>query len=93
MNPNLFLTLTVSLNKKVRFSSEGSGDLEGKVGYSWDFGDGVASTEMCMAAYESELREPPHPRSIAMLEVRAAFWGQQSGYRWAEAFDVVRERW
>jgi LmbE family N-acetylglucosaminyl deacetylase len=46
-----------------------------------------------MRAYRSELRVSPHPRSITGLETRAAYWGQHAGYEYAEAFEVIRERW
>jgi len=43
-----------------------------------------------MAAYESELRDPPHPRSLDALRVRAAYWGQRVGVAYAEPFEVIR---
>lgn len=46
-----------------------------------------------MAPYASELRPEPHPRSLEQLRSIAAFWGGQAGYRYAEPFMVVRERW
>lgn len=46
-----------------------------------------------MAAYESELRPYPHPRSLAALRDIAAFWGGHAGFRYAEPFMVVRDRW
>ncbi len=40
--------------------------------------------------YRDELRESPHPRSLAMLVARAAYWGSVSGYAYAEAFQLLR---
>jgi LmbE family N-acetylglucosaminyl deacetylase len=46
-----------------------------------------------LAAYQSEMRPWPHPRSEAALRDRARYWGSVSGLRAAEPFVVVRERW
>ena len=43
-----------------------------------------------MACYTSELRPAPHPRSLAALRSRAAYWGQIIGRAYAEAFVVAR---
>ena len=44
------------------------------------------------AAYESEVRPWPHPRSLRALEARARHSGR-SGQGAAEAFRFARERW
>ena len=44
-----------------------------------------------MQCYVSELREPPHPRSLAGIETLARWRGQQMGRGAAEAFHLVRE--
>jgi len=44
-----------------------------------------------MEAYSGEMREPPHPRSLANLYTRAECWGSIAMCNWAEAFQVVRE--
>jgi len=44
-----------------------------------------------MAAYATELREPPHPRSLESLRTRSAYWGQLVGLSHAEPFQVVRQ--
>ena len=44
-----------------------------------------------MAAYKSELRDFPHPRSIKALESIASRWGSVSGFHFAEAFCLVRK--
>ena len=46
-----------------------------------------------VARYETEVRPWPHPRSVQALIDRARYWGQVSGFRAAEAFQVGRERW
>jgi LmbE family N-acetylglucosaminyl deacetylase len=43
-----------------------------------------------MACYTSELRDPPHPRSLDALRTRAAFWGSCAMMRAAEPFVVYR---
>lgn len=45
-----------------------------------------------MECYQSELREPPHPRSIDALRALARLRGCTVGFEWAEAFMLVRER-
>ena len=44
-----------------------------------------------MQCYAAELREPPHPRSLAGIETQARWRGQQMGRAAAEAFHLVRE--
>lgn len=44
-----------------------------------------------LAAYQSELRAWPHPRSIQGIEGHAMYWGMAAGVPHAEAFMVVRE--
>ncbi len=44
-----------------------------------------------MACYPTELRPEPHPRSLAALRSRAAYWGQIIGRAHAEAFVVARQ--
>jgi LmbE family N-acetylglucosaminyl deacetylase len=46
-----------------------------------------------VSRYETEVRPWPHPRSVQALVDRARYWGQVSGFRAAEAFQVGRERW
>ena len=43
-----------------------------------------------MQAYESELREFPHPRSLEAVKVNAKGWGMKVGFGYAEAFKCVR---
>jgi LmbE family N-acetylglucosaminyl deacetylase len=44
-----------------------------------------------MAAYETELRPFPHPRSLEALRAQAAYWGSVIGATAAEPFILVRE--
>lgn len=46
-----------------------------------------------LSLYESEMRDPPHPRSADALIHRARYWGSVSGSPAAEAFVIGRERW
>tara|TARA_Y100000782_G_C10143730_1_gene248440 strand:- start:108 stop:773 length:666 start_codon:yes stop_codon:yes gene_type:complete len=41
--------------------------------------------------YKNEIREFPHPRSVDALEAIAKRWGSVSGFRYAEAFSLVRK--
>ncbi len=43
------------------------------------------------AVYASEVRPSPHPRSLAALRSRAAYWGSAVGIACAEPFVVIRE--
>jgi len=44
-----------------------------------------------MAAYATELRDAPHPRSLEALRARAGYWGSLVGLAAAEPFSLVRE--
>jgi N-acetylglucosamine malate deacetylase 1 len=56
--------------------------------------DAVLAAKLeAFAAYESEVRPWPHPRSLRALEGRARHWGSVSGSAAAEAFAVAREHW
>jgi LmbE family N-acetylglucosaminyl deacetylase len=44
-----------------------------------------------MAAYKTELRPVPHPRSLEALRTQAAYWGSVIGVAAAEPFMLVRE--
>lgn len=56
-----------------------------------DIGATVEHKLRAMACYQTEVRPAPHPRSLASLRSRAAYWGQIVGRAYAEAFVVVRE--
>ena len=44
-----------------------------------------------MKAYESELKQYPHPRSLEIVEALAKKRGSEAGVKFAEAFMLVRE--
>lgn len=58
-----------------------------------DISDHIDAKLHAMAAYESEVRDAPHPRSLEYLRAQAMTWGAASGFRYAEAFGVERDRW
>ena len=41
--------------------------------------------------YKSELRDYPHPRSIGALRALAGYRGSNVGFKYAEAFELLRE--
>ncbi len=43
-----------------------------------------------MACYRSELRQPPHPRSLDAIRHQAKLWGAKVGVDAAEAFELIR---
>jgi len=45
-----------------------------------------------MECYKSQLKDPPHSRSIDALRALARLRGSTIGFEWAEAFMLVRER-
>ena len=55
-----------------------------------DVTDTIEDKLAAMACYESELRPEPHPRSLAALRARAAYWGQIVTRPYAEAFVLLR---
>lgn len=50
----------------------------------------LAVKQQALACYKTELREFPHPRSVKGVEVFAQYRGLQSGYEYAEAFQLMR---
>jgi LmbE family N-acetylglucosaminyl deacetylase len=46
-----------------------------------------------MAMYQSEIREFPFPRSVQAIRALATLRGASSGFRAAEAFQLLRERY
>ena len=51
---------------------------------------GLERKVAAMAAYESELREWPHPRSLEGIRVAARKWGMTVGLEAAEPFMLLR---
>lgn len=58
--------------------------------YFVDISDEIEQKLEAMAAYTSELREWPHPRSLEGIRTLAKYRGMQVGMQQAEAFEVVR---
>ena len=56
-----------------------------------DIADTLETKLAAMAAYETELREPPHPRSIDAIRAFARERGAALGRPYAEALMLVRE--
>jgi LmbE family N-acetylglucosaminyl deacetylase len=50
----------------------------------------LALKQQAMAVYTSELRDFPHPRSLAGIDLVARTWGMKIGVPLAEAFMTVR---
>jgi len=44
-----------------------------------------------LAAYQEELRDFPHPRSIEGVKTLAQYRGMESGFQFAEAFQIIRK--
>jgi N-acetylglucosamine malate deacetylase 1 len=55
-----------------------------------DASPGLERKVAAMAAYEHELREWPHPRSLEGIRVQARRWGMTVGLEAAEAFVLLR---
>jgi LmbE family N-acetylglucosaminyl deacetylase len=55
-----------------------------------DASPGLERKVQAMAAYESELREWPHPRSLEGIRVAARKWGMTVGLEAAEPFMLLR---
>ena len=56
-----------------------------------DISDTLDKKMEAMRAYQSEIGEYPHPRSIEALTITAKRWGVKVGLEAAEAFMLVRE--
>jgi len=56
-----------------------------------DIADFLDKKLEAMKCYETELREPPHPRSLEGMELVARERGQSVGLKAAECFELVRE--
>ncbi len=56
-----------------------------------DIADHLETKLQAMEEYPTELREPPHPRSLQALRSHAAYWGSVIGTTAAEPFMLVRE--
>jgi LmbE family N-acetylglucosaminyl deacetylase len=44
-----------------------------------------------LSIYETEVKEPPHPRTVETVRKNAEVWGAKTGVSAAEPFEVLRE--
>ena len=44
-----------------------------------------------LSVYETELKEPPHPRTVETVRKNAEVWGAKTGVSAAEPFELLRE--
>lgn len=56
-----------------------------------DISDTIKTKIEAMKAYESELKQYPHPRSLEIIEALAKKRGSEVGVKFAEAFILIRE--
>ena len=56
-----------------------------------DMSDHLATKIEALSVYETELREPPHPRTVDTVRQNAEVWGAKAGVPAAEPFEVLRE--
>ena len=56
-----------------------------------DISEHLESKLRALACYRSQLREPPHPRSLSCIEALARLRGSTANVQAAEAFMLVRE--
>lgn len=52
--------------------------------------DTINTKVKAMSIYEQEVKQYPHPRSLEALSIISQRWGLVCGYRYAEAFMLVR---
>jgi len=55
-----------------------------------DIGKTLEAKISAMKAYQSEIKEYPHPRSLEGIELLARIWGMKVGLSSVEAFQAVR---
>lgn len=56
-----------------------------------DISDQLSTKTDALSVYETELRNPPHPRTIDTVRKNAEVWGSKSGVPAAEPFELLRE--
>ncbi len=61
--------------------------------YYVDISKEIEAKKDAMAAYKSEIREFPHPRSLQAIEALATKRGSEAGMERAEAFMIIRYLW
>ena len=56
-----------------------------------DISDHFVTKTEALSVYETELRDPPHPRTVDTIEKNAEVWGSKAGVLAAEPFELLRE--
>lgn len=56
-----------------------------------DISDQLKTKTDALSVYETELREPPHPRTVDTVRKNAEVWGSKAGVSAAEPFELLRE--
>jgi len=56
----------------------------------YDVGNTIEIKLKALEHYKTEMRKPPHPRSLEWIRLRAKTWGMSVGIEYAEAFKCVR---
>jgi len=56
-----------------------------------DVDDQLETKLEALSAYEGELRDPPHPRTVETVRKNAEVWGAKSGLDAAEPFELLRQ--
>lgn len=74
-------------------SGWGSMPSEFKSNFFIDITEVIDTKLRALACYESQLCEPPHPRSLEGVRQNAAAWGAYTGTRYAEPYECLRCVW
>jgi LmbE family N-acetylglucosaminyl deacetylase len=61
--------------------------------YFVDISSSISKKQDAMAAYKTELRKFPHPRSLDGIELNAKYWGMRMGLDRCEVFQSLRKIW
>lgn len=56
----------------------------------FDISGTIDSKLKAMSIYKNELKDYPHPRSLAAMKIQAEMWGIRTGLQAAEAFVTIR---
>ena len=56
-----------------------------------DIGQHLGSKADALSVYETELQDPPHPRTVETVRKNAEVWGSKAGVSAAEPFELLRE--
>lgn len=55
-----------------------------------DISEFIAKKIEALKIYQDELRDYPHPRSVEGVKILAQYRGMEVGYKYAEAFQIIR---